>query len=97
MVDSTIRTYVYDWSRPCVTTGECPRDHNVLDSDAAQDVDKALSCPSSVTPHHIWRWVHRPPPPDRHARLDRQQPVQHLFGEKIIGQHYDVRSEDENV
>ena len=55
VADSTIRTSVYDWSRPCVTTGECPHGRGVPDCDAAQDVDTAPGCPSSVTPHPIRR------------------------------------------
>ena len=95
VADSTIHTSAYDWSRPCVTTGDCPHDRDLTDCDAAQDVDKASSCPSSVTPHPIRRGY------ITHL-LQTGVPVQvvsdrcHVSPE-IIDQHDDVQSEDEKV
>jgi integrase len=95
VADSTIRTYVYDWSRPCVITDECPHDRDVPDCEAAQDIDKAAGCPSSVTPHPIRRGY------ITHL-LQTGVPVQVVsdrcnVSPEIIDQHYDVRSEDEKV
>lgn len=51
---STIRRYVYKWSRPCAIGRECPHDRDPNECEAV-DVDLAPSCPSGVTPHPIRR------------------------------------------
>lgn len=53
--DSTVRKYVYMWSRPCEITGECPYDRDIEQCDAAQDNGRASGCPASVSPHPIRR------------------------------------------
>ena len=52
---TTIRKYVYKWSRPCAYGAECPHDRGPEECEAAQAADDASKCPSSVTPHPIRR------------------------------------------
>ena len=41
------------FTRPCVTSGECPLDREVDTCEAAQDKEKAPSCPDSVANHAV--------------------------------------------
>lgn len=52
---STIRKYVYKWSRPCMVGAECPHDRDPAGCEAATELDRESKCPSSVTPHPIRR------------------------------------------
>jgi site-specific recombinase XerD len=92
---STIRKYVYKWSRPCEVTGECPHDRDVEECDAATDIDQASKCPSSVTPHPIRRGY------ITHL-LRSGVPVEVVsdrcnVSPAIIDQHYDVRTEEDKM
>jgi integrase len=92
---STIRKYVYKWSRPCVYGVDCPHEKDPEDCEAAQSLDKASKCPSSVTPHPIRRgYITR--------LLTAGVPVD-VISERcnvssvVIDEHYDVRTDDEKM
>jgi integrase len=51
---STLRGDCYRYTRPCVSTGECPHDRDVDDCDA-MNYTAAFDCPSSVSPHALRR------------------------------------------
>jgi site-specific recombinase XerD len=52
---STIRQYVYAWSRPCAIGAECPIGEDSDTCPAAQTNNNAYKCPESVSPHPIRR------------------------------------------
>jgi integrase len=52
---STIRQYVYAWSRPCVIDKGCLVDKDPDTCKAAQTNNAAYKCPESVSPHPIRR------------------------------------------
>ena len=90
---TTMRRYVYKFSRPCVVTGECPHDRDVESCEAADSDDAASKCPSS-----------RPPYALRHgyitSKLRDGAPPEIIGGrcdvsEKVIERHYDERDEQE--
>jgi integrase len=92
---STIRTYIYRWSRPCVRDAECPHDRDPDECEAATDRDRAAQCPSSVTPHPIRRGYIT-------QLLRAGVPVETVsercnVSPAIIDQHYDVRSEEDKM
>lgn len=92
---STIRKYVYKWSRPCMVGDECPHDRERDECDAATNLDRASKCPSSVTPHPIRRGY------ITHL-LQVGVPVEVVsdrcnVSPAIIDQHYDVRSEEDKM
>lgn len=49
---TTLRAYVYRWTRPCTYSAECPHDRD-LGECSALERDTACRCPSSVSPHAI--------------------------------------------
>ncbi|MWG36672.1 tyrosine-type recombinase/integrase [Halomarina oriensis] len=51
---STITTYAYRATRPCIYTDGCPHDRDIESCDGT-DVDLASKCPSSVSPHAMRR------------------------------------------
>lgn len=90
---TTMRRYVYKFSRPCVVTGECPHDRDVESCEATGSDDAASKCPSS-----------RPPYALRHgyitSKLRDGTPPEIIGGrcdvsEKVIERHYDERDEQE--
>jgi len=92
---STIRSYVYKWSRPCKVGAECPHDRAVEECYAAVEVESASRCPSSRTPHPIRRGYI--------TELLKQGVPVDVVGERcnvspaVIDEHYDVRSEGEKM
>ena len=92
---STIRTYVYRWSRPCAIGRECPHDRDPDGCEAVTNEDRAARCPSSVTPHPIRRGYIT-------QLLRAGVPVEVVSDRcnvtpAIIDQHYDVRSEEDKM
>ncbi|WP_256309334.1 tyrosine-type recombinase/integrase [Halobellus litoreus] len=92
---STIRAYVYRWSRPCATGRECPHDRDPDDCEAANNEARASRCPSSVTPHPIRRGYIT-------QLLRAGIPVEVVsdrcnVSPAIIDQHYDVRSKEDKM
>ncbi len=91
---STIRKYIYKWSRPCEISAECPHDR---DPDTCHAVASrhASKCPSAMTPHPIRRGY------ITHL-LTVGVPVE-VVSERcnvspaIIDKHYDVRSAEDKM
>jgi len=92
---STIRKYVYKWSRPCAVGAKCPHDRDPAECDAANNLDQASKCPSSVTPHPIRRGYI--------TRLLKTGVSVEVVSDRcnvspvVIDEHYDVRSEEEKM
>lgn len=92
---STIRKYIYKWSRPCETGEECPHERDPDDCEAALHVPQASKCPSSVTPHPIRRGyiTHL-----LHSGVSKDVVSERCnVSPGIIDQHYDVRSEKDKM
>ncbi|WP_254862264.1 tyrosine-type recombinase/integrase [Halovivax gelatinilyticus] len=92
---SSIRTYVYKWSRPCVVGQRCPEGRDPDECDAAIDLDQASKCPASVTPHPIRRGYIT-------KLLGAGVPIEVVsdrcnVSPAVIEQHYDVRSANEKM
>lgn len=51
---TTLRSYVYAWTRPCMYGMDCPHGRDT-DRCEAIDYDQASLCPSTVSPHAIRR------------------------------------------
>ncbi|QLG61940.1 tyrosine-type recombinase/integrase [Halorarum salinum] len=91
---TTLRAYVYRWTRPCVTDNPCPHDRNPDDCDGMHR-DFAYRCPSSVSPHAIRRGsiTHN---------LNSDVPAQAVsdranVSQRVIDQHYDRRTERDKM
>lgn len=91
--DSSIRKYIYKWSRPCVIGKACPEGRNQEDCEAMESSDCAGKCPFS-----------KPPVALRHgyiSDLRRQGISLHTISErcdvseKIIESNYSELSEKE--
>ncbi len=91
---STLRDYVYRFTRPCVYGDECPHDRSP-DSCEAMNRDQASKCPSSVSPHAIRRGsITHSLTSDVPGRVvsDRAD-----VSEIVIDKHYDQRTERERM
>lgn len=87
---TTLRADCYRYTRPCVSTGDCPHDREIEQCPAI-DYDNASECPSSVSPHAIRRGG------ITHA-LAEEWPSKALgdradVSQEILERHYDQRSE----
>lgn len=92
---STIRKYVYKWSRPCVVGEECPHERDPHEWDAVIDLGQASKCPSRVTLQPIRRGYNT-------LLLEADHSVEVVsdrcnVSPVVIDEHYDVRSEDEKM
>lgn len=91
---TTIRTYVYRWTRPCAYGQECPHDRDP-ESCEATEPSAASKCQSSVSPHAIRRgsitYSLNSDLPDK-VVSDRAN-----VSPEIIEQHYDQRTEREKM
>jgi hypothetical protein len=52
---TTISTWIYSFTRPCVYGDRCPHERETEDCDAAQRRQWAHQCPSSVSSHPVRR------------------------------------------
>jgi integrase len=50
---SSIRRYVYKWTRPCMITGECPHGRSKESCEALESHNDASKCPSSKPPYAL--------------------------------------------
>jgi integrase len=91
---TTLRAYVYRYTRPCVYSTECPHDRGLGECSAVER-DTAYECPSSVSPHAIRRGsiTHslNSEMPDK-VVSDRAN-----VSQRVIEQHYDRRTEREKM
>ncbi|MFC6875381.1 tyrosine-type recombinase/integrase [Halobellus marinus] len=91
---STLRSYVYRWTRPCVYDDECPHDRNP-DECEAMTRDSASRCPSSVSPHAIRRGS------ITHS-LNNNMPDKVVsdranVSQRVLDKHYDRRTDREKM
>nr|WP_323755137.1 site-specific integrase [Salinigranum salinum] len=91
---TTIQSYVYSVTRPCLFT-DCPHGWDISTCDAATDRTEAFACPSSVSPHAIRRgaithWLNSDvPEPVVSARAN--------VSSAVLDEHYDRRTEREKM
>lgn len=95
---STIRKYVYKWTRPCMISGTCTHglsDEEIDECSAGQTACKAHECPSSSSPHSIRRGyiTHELDTGIPEAVVSDRCDV----GTDTIEEHYDQRSESEKM
>jgi len=89
---STIRRKVYQMTRPCVYTDECPHDRKIDDCEATES-DHASKCPSSVSPHAIRRGsitYHLNAGVPKEVVSDRMN-----VSDEVLEKHYDERTAGE--
>lgn len=90
---STLRKYVYMWSRPCAVTGDCPFNRDIAECEAAQDNCDASKCPDSVSPHPIRRgrltWALN------QGLLPEMISGMYDVSPEVLEKHYDERSYQE--
>ncbi|WP_256290290.1 tyrosine-type recombinase/integrase [Halobellus inordinatus] len=92
---TTIQTYMYSVTKPCLTTGECPHGLEIEQCKPATDRTHASKCPSSVSPHALRRgaityWL----------SSDMPEPVvsdRANVSPEILKTHYDRRSKQEKM
>lgn len=93
--ESTLRRYVYKWTRPCHLGAPCPHDRDPATCDAAGPTNAASHCPSSRSPHSI-----------RHGYISELRreafPIALLSdrvdaSEETIRRHYDESSSDDRL
>jgi integrase len=91
---STLRGDCYRFTRPCVSTGECPHGREIKDCSATER-DSASECPSSVSTHALRRGG------ITHS-LQQDWPMKAVgdranVSEQGLEMHYDQRSEKEKM
>lgn len=91
---TTLRSHVYAWTRPCMIGAGCPHDRDPAVCDATS-FDTASECPSSVSPHPIRRGsithsLNSDVPP--RVVADRAN-----VSLDVIDEHYDRRTEKEKM
>jgi integrase len=91
---STLRGDCYRYTRPCVSTGECPHDRDP-ESCEAMEYTAAFDCPSSVSPHALRRGgiTHH---------LNNDVPKEVVSDRAnvtagVLDEHYDRRSQHERM
>jgi integrase len=93
LTKSTMRKYMYKFSRPCVLNSSCPHDRDPDDCTAATDIDQASKCPSSVPPHAA-RHGHITELRRQHIDIDKISDRCDVSPD-IIKKHYDERNKSE--
>lgn len=91
---TTIRTYVYRWTRPCAYGKECPHDREPETCEGSGE-HAASKCPTSVSPLAIRRGsITYSPNQDMPDKIvsDRAN-----VSPRVIEQHYDRRTEREKM
>lgn len=91
---TTIRTYCYQITRPCMYGQECPHDREESDCEATK-LDKSAKCPSSVSPHPFRRGAIT-----HYLQNDVPETVvsdRANVTPEVIAQHYDQRSQKEKM
>ena len=92
---TTLRDWCYAATRPCMFRNECPHDRDELACEATHSVSKAVSCPSSCSPHAVRKgsitFALRKAV-DEDAVCARMN-----VSPNILGKHYDMRSAEEKM
>jgi len=92
---NSIRRNIYAATRPCAVGKDCPHGREPETCEAAQRTNEASKCPSTVSGHPvrcgaITRFLRQDVP--QKAVSDRMN-----VSEKILSEHYDIRTEDEKA
>ncbi len=95
LAKSTIRNYVYAWTRPCAIGRECPYGRNPDDCDAARRNNWAFKCPDSLSCHPVRKGYIT-------AELKAGVPKVILsercdVSEDVLDKHYDFRTQAEKM
>lgn len=93
--NTTIRTTIYQYTRPCVYRGSCPHGRNEDECEALNARWTASKCPSSVSPHAIRRGSithHLTQDVPEQVVSDRMN-----VSQRVLEEHYDRRSEEVKV
>lgn len=91
---TTLRNDCYRYTRPCISTGECPHGRDIDDCRAAE-YGHASECPSSESPHSFRRGG------ITHS-LQQDWPMRAVgdranVSEQVLEMHYDQRTEKEKM
>jgi len=90
-----VRRAVYGMTRPCIYRGSCPHKDDMDDCEAAQNVQNASKCPSTVSPHAVrkgaitWARLNDVPIDAVSGRMD--------VSPSILKKHYDQRTEEQEM
>lgn len=92
---TTIQTYIYSVTTPCLYSGECPHDREIDECKPAADRTLASKCPSSVSPHAVRRgaithWLGSDVPEPVVSDRANASP-------EILREHYDRRSDQDKM
>jgi integrase len=92
---STIRTYIYAWTRPCAIGEGCPYDRDPNECKAAQRNNWAYECPDSLSCHPIRKGYIM-------AKLNTGLSKSVIsercdVSEDVLDKHYDHRSKKEQM
>lgn len=88
------RTIAYQYTRPCIYSGNCPHDRDIETCDALP-TSQAHACPSALSPHPIRRGSithhlqEETPKPVIGSRMD--------LGMDVLDRHYDQRTKLEKL
>lgn len=88
------RTIVYQYTRPCIRTDECPHSRD-LDECSGRSSAEAYDCPSSLSPHPIRRGSIT-----YHLQQDTPKPVvedRMDLNSEVLDRHYDERDPIEKL
>ncbi|MEY7849079.1 tyrosine-type recombinase/integrase [Natrarchaeobius sp. A-rgal3] len=91
---TTLRGDCYRYTRPCISTGECPHGRDIDDCPATE-YERASECPSSESPHALRRGG------ITHS-LQQDWPMKAVgdranVSEQVLEMHYDQRTEKEKM
>jgi site-specific recombinase XerD len=92
---STVKHTVYGVTRPCIYSDGCPHDRDPLECDAAKSVNKAHSCPTTLSAHSIRRGSIT-----HHLREDVPEKVvsdRMNVSQDVLDDHYDRRTDEEKT
>jgi integrase len=95
IADSTVRRWVYKWTRPCAISGDCPHGRDINQCAAADNSHQASKCPSAESPHTVRRtYLTR--------ELERGVPAPILADRAdltvaVLDEYYDQRSEEKKM
>ncbi|NHN65830.1 tyrosine-type recombinase/integrase [Haloarcula sp. JP-Z28] len=91
---TTLRGDCYRYTRPCISTGDCPHGRDI-DECPATEYERASECPSSKSPHTLRRGgITR--------SLQQDWPMKAVgdranVSERVLEMHYDQRTEKEKM